>query len=240
MLNFGTLATAKAVSTSKSLKPYSINKVKFDGCTIEEIKGTKDPTAVYKTLNIHFKGEMGQYDEKIFFPNEKSAERNTFKNDKGHEYQRPSQWENTQTIIAQLGTVLNPEGFKKMQEISSKFKSFDDVCKVFIKITDPAKGDEVFLKLGGRKNKQGIVYASLPNIVGLNKQGELFVSDNFISKKEEMLSFTPYELTQKNALLSAKPTNMEQIDEETPISVGAEETATSEGDDIDFDKLGDL
>lgn len=233
-LNFGTLATAEAVSTSKSLKPYTINKVKFMGFDFEEIKGKKDPDKTYKTLITHFEGETGKYNEKTFFPNEQSNERKTYKNKEGHEYERPSQWENIQTYIAQLATVLNPEGFKKMQELSSKFKSFDDVCKVLIKITEKNVGDEVYLKLVGR-NTDGVVYAKLPNITGVNKEGKLFVSDNFISRKEEMLSFTPYELGQKNALANAKPTNMQQVDEEAPAAAVTEETAKE--DDIDFSAL---
>ena len=212
-LNFGQLAETQAVAGSKRLKPWEIHNVKFTGCRVEELKGKKDPNAVYKMLVTRFENETGYYEERTFFPNEESAKRPVFKNREGHEYEGPSNFEQIMAFIAQLGTVLNPEGFKKMQAASSKFKSFDDVCKALITITTPAIGKDFYLKIVGKTDKDGRVNPALPRIVGVNKEGNVFTSDNFISSKYEMLGFSDYEEGKRKEAQNAKPTNMAKLDD---------------------------
>ena len=212
-LNFGKLADTQAVAGSKRLKPWEIHKVKFMGCKVEEIQGKKDPNATYKILVTRFENETGYFEERTFFPNEESAKRPTFTNREGHEYEGASNFEQIMAFIAQLGTVLNPEGFKKMQAASSKFKTFDDVCKALITITTPSKGKEYFLKIVGKTDKEGRVSPALPRIVGVNKEGEVFTSDNFISAKFEILGFSDYEEQKRKEAQNAKPTNMGRVDD---------------------------
>ena len=228
-MNFGSLATVQATSGSKRLKPWDIYPVKFKGIDVHEVTGKKDPTMTYKILTTKFEGENGYYNEDTFFPTEASAKRNTYKNKEGHEKEMPSGFEQTMTYIAQLAGVLNPEGFKKMQAASSKFKSFDDVCKALDTILKPKIGTECFIKLIGR-NRDGRVQPAFPNITALNKDGEVFTSDNFISLKKEILGFTEYEEAQMQAFKNAKPTNM-------PTEIKADTSSHGSEDDDDFSDL---
>lgn len=231
-LNFGTLNTTPAVSTtSHRLKPWDIYKVKFAGARVDHIQGKKDPSMTYDILKVRFEGEDGYFEESIFFPKEEDAIRPKATNREGHEYERPSNFERTMTFIAQVATVLNEAGFKKMQAASGKFKSFDDVCKAFVAVTDSAKGKETNLKLIGKTDKSGNVTAILPYFTGVNKDGELFVSDNFIGDK---LFFSTYEEQKKAEFMQAKPTDMQKVVTDT---TNVSSTKGSE-EDIDFSELG--
>lgn len=225
--DFGSLATTQATSSvQQRLKPWEIHTVKFAGAHIESITGKKDPNATYTILKVRFEGEDGYYEESIFYPKDDDAKRPVYQNKDGHDYEGASAFERTMTFIAQVAEVLNPEGFKKMQAASSKFKSFDDVAKAFIKITDSAKGKETKLKLvGGTQN--GSVVPRLPKFVAVNKNGEKFTCDNFIGDK---LFFSSYEEQKIKEYKNAKPTSMPSI--ETDSFSG-----NKGSEDIDFDSL---
>lgn len=230
--NFGSLATTQATSdVQQRLKPWGIYPVKFSGARKETIKGKKDPNAVYEILKVRFDGTDGYYEESIFYPKDGDEKRPTYTSKDGHEYQGASSFDRTMTFIAQVAEVLNPEGFKKMQAASAKFKSFDDVVTAFIKITDSAKGKETNLKLVGRTQK-GSVVAGLPKFVAINKNGEKFTSDNFLGDK---LFFSAYEESRKAEYLKAKPTNMDSSSNST---IAQEVDGKLEGsEDIDFESL---
>lgn len=228
--NFGSLAATQATSNVQPrLKPWGIYPVKFTGARKETIKGKKDPNAVYEILKVRFEGKEGYYEESIFYPKDGDDTRPTYKNKEGHEYQGASSFDRTMTFIAQVAEVLNPEGFKKMQAASSKFKSFDDVVTAFIKITDSVKNKETKLKLVG-KVQDGNVVACLPKFVAINKNGEKFTCDNFIG---DNLFFSAYEESRKAEYLNAKPTNMDNS------AIVKEVDTKPEGseNDIDFDSL---
>lgn len=229
--NFGSLATTQATSNvQQRLKPWGIYPVKFAGARKETIKGKKDPNAVYDILKVRFEGEDGYYEESIFYPKEGDEKRPTYKNKDGHEYQGASSFDRTMTFIAQVAEVLNPEGFKKMQDASSKFRSFDDVVKAFITITEPIKGKETNLKLVGR-TQNGSVVASLPKFVAINKNGEKFTCDNFLGDK---LFFSAYEETKKAEYANAKPTDMTASNSAIAANVDG---ISGGSEDIDFNAL---
>lgn len=229
--NFGSLATTQATSNvQQRLKPWGIYPVKFAGARKETIKGKKDPNAVYDILKVRFEGEDGYYEESIFYPKEGDEKRPTYKNKDGHEYQGASSFDRTMTFIAQVAEVLNPEGFKKMQDASSKFRSFDDVVKAFITITEPVKGKETNLKLVGR-TQNGSVVASLPKFVAINKNGEKFTCDNFLGDK---LFFSAYEETKKAEYANAKPTDMTTSNSAIAANVDG---ISGGSEDIDFNAL---
>ena len=230
--NFGSLATTQATSNvQQRLKPWGIYPVKFSGARKETIKGKKDPNAVYEILKVRFDGADGYYEESIFYPKDGDEKRPIYTSKDGHEYQGASSFDRTMTFIAQVAEVLNPEGFKKMQAASAKFRSFDDVVTAFIKITDSAKGKETNLKLVGR-TQNGNVVASLPKFVAINKNGEKFTCDNFVGDK---LFFSAYEESKKAEYLSAKPTNMDSSENSTIAKEVDGKAAGSE--DIDFESL---
>ena len=230
--NFGSLATTQATSNvQQRLKPWGIYPVKFSGARKETIKGKKDPNAVYEILKVRFDGTDGYYEESIFYPKDGDEKRPTYTSKEGHEYQGASSFDRTMTFIAQVAEVLNPEGFKKMQAASAKFRSFDDVVNAFIKITDIAKGKETNLKLVGR-TQDGNVVASLPKFVAINKNGEKFTCDNFVGDK---LFFSAYEESKKAEYLNAKPTTMDSSENSTIANEVDGKAAGSE--DIDFESL---
>lgn len=220
--NFGSLATTQATSNvQQRLKPWNIYDVKFSGARIDTIQGKKDPTQTYTILKVRFDGEEGYFEEYIFYPKEGDDIRPEYTSKDGHKYEGASSFDRTMTFIAQVGEVLNPEGFAKMQAASAKFRSFDDVAQAFIKITDKAKGKETKLKLVGR-TQNGNVNAVLPRFVAVNKQGERFCCDNFVGDK---LFFTAYEEGKRAEYLSAKPTDMgdKTPDFDTAPSTGSED-----------------
>lgn len=211
--NFGTLATTQVTSNNRRLKPFGIYKVKYKGVEVREIQGKTDPTKTYKIMSVTFEGEDGYYKEDTFYPTEKSNVRSTYKNKEGHEKEMPSPFEQTMTYIAQLVGTLNPEGFVKMQEASSKFKSFDDVVKAVTKVLSSKVDTECYIKLVGREY-QGRYNPTLPMITGLSNDGNVFTSDNFISLKESGLSFSAYEEKNAEKYLNHKPTDMKKVVQE--------------------------
>ena len=230
--NFGSLATTQATSNvQQRLKPWGIYPVKFSGARKETIKGKKDPNAVYEILKVRFDGADGYYEESIFYPKDGDEKRPIYTSKDGHEYQGASSFDRTMTFIAQVAEVLNPEGFKKMQAASAKFRSFDDVVTAFIKITDSAKGKGTNLKLVGR-TQNGNIVASLPKFVAINKNGEKFTCDNFVGDK---LFFSAYEESKKSEYLNAKPTTMDSSENSTIANEVDGKAAGSE--DIDFESL---
>lgn len=231
--NFGSLATTQATSTNQQrLKPWGIYPVTFAGARIEQVQGKKDPDAVYDILKVRFDGADGYYEESIFFPRPEDETRPEYESKDGHKYFGASNFERTMTFLAQVATVLNPEGFKKMQEASSKFRSFEDVAKAFIQVTDKAKGKATNLKLvGGTQNGQ--VVPRLPKFVAVNKNGEAFTCDNFIGDK---LFFSDYENSRRTEYLNTKPTPMGNSGVDTD-PVNNFDSAEKESEDIDFNLL---
>ena len=230
--NFGTLATTQATSNvSYRLKPWGIYPVKFTGARKEVIQGKKDPSMTYEILKVRFDGEDGYYEESIFYPKPGDEKRPVYTSREGHEYEGASSFDRTMTFIAQVAEVLNPEGFKKMQAASSKFKSFDDVVTAFIKITDPVKGKDTNLKLVGKTQKDGTVVAVLPKFVAISKTGEKFTCDNFVGDK---LFFSAYEEKKKAEYANAKPTDMSN---DILAEINDIDKSPASSDDIDFDSL---
>jgi hypothetical protein len=83
------------------------------------------------------------------------------------------------------------------------------MCKALITILTPKIGTKTKIKLIGRTKQDGTVEAVLPKFVGVNKEGQLFTSDNFIGNN---LYFKPFEEGKRAAFLNAKPTPMAAAD----------------------------
>lgn len=223
--NFGIDDKPVVRNTRQQLKPWNIYDVKFTGCEIREFDGKKDPTAHYKVLAINFENEDGVFSVNQFFPKEGDDVRRSYDGKNGGKVEMPSNFETLMAIVKQTAMVLNPKGFEAMQAASSKFKSFDDVASALIKITDKVKGTETKLKLVGR-NRDGKVVAEIPRILGINKEGEAFVADNYIGSK---LFFSDYEEGKRAEYLNSKPTDMEKKDDLDNIA------SEQENNDDEFD-----
>lgn len=235
MFNFG-ISKESAVRTVKpQLKPWNIYDVKFIGCEVREFAGKKDPNAVYKVLDIKFENEDGYFTVTKFFPKEGDDKRPKVKNNNGGEREMASNFEELMNVVKQTVEVLTPEGFKKMSELSPKFRSFDDVANTLIKVTDKVKGCETKIKLVGR-NRDNRVEATIPNITSVF-DGVATITDNYIGSK---LFFSKWEEGKRDEYLNSKPTEMKanKTVEKDPLMDAAEPTTAPEDDDLlDLDNL---
>ena len=208
MFNFGISKESAIKTVRPQLKPWNIYDVKFLGCEVREFAGKKDPSVAYKVLDIKFENEEGYFTVTKFFPKAGDDKRKEVNTKNGGKRELPSNFEELMNVVKQTAEVLTPEGFKKMSELSAKFKSFDDVAKALIAVTDKVKGCETKIKLVGR-NRDNRVVAEIPNITSVF-DGESKITDNYIGDK---LFFSNYELDQRDAYLKAAPTDMKEKEE---------------------------
>ena len=228
--NFGISAESAVRNVRKSLAPWGIYNVTFKGVEVREFDGKKDPSAHYKVLDIKFENEDGYFTVTQFFPRPGDDERRSYDGKNGGKVEMPSNFETIMALVKQTAQVLNPEGFVKMQKASASFKSFDDVAKALVAVTKPMIDTQTQLKLVGR-NRDGKVVAEIPRIVSINKQGESWISDNYIGSK---LFFSDYEETQRTKYASAKPTEMPEQTVADPVGI---DTTSAEEDDFNLDSL---
>ena len=226
MFNFNSIAEQNFTSNSGSyLRPYDIYTVNLTKIEKTELKGSKDPNAVYPVVALEFTGtgdNKGTFSTNLFIPQtDEDMKRPVFKNNEGHEYERPSRFENFQFTLMQIVHALNPTGEEKIKANASKIKTIDQFIDLIIKALAGKNNVETNLKLVGR-NVNGTIYSELPRACGINKAGDVFPV-NFIG---DNLFFTSYELTQQKQYQSAKPPNMDKVDD---ISNGSE--------DIDLDGI---
>lgn len=215
--NFSNLANASFSNENSTqyLKPFDIYTVKLTKIEKGELKGSKDPNAVYPIVTLEFTGtgdSHGIFTKNLFIPtSEEDSKRPEYENSNGHKYQRPSRMENFQYTLMQLVHVLNPAGEAKIMENASKIKSTDQFIDLIVKALTGKDDVETKLKLVGR-NANGTTYAELPKACGLNKEGNIFPI-NFIG---DNLFFNNYEIEQQKKYQNAKPTDMETVTEEEP------------------------
>ena len=220
MFNFSNLENTSFTSNAGAyLRPYEIYPVNLTKIEKTELKGSKDPNAVYPVIALEFTGtgdNKGTFTTNLFIPTtEQDMERQTLTNANGHENQVPSRFENFQFTLMQIVHALNPTGEEKIKANASKIKSIDQFIDLVLKALNGKNNIETNLKLVGRKDaKSGVTYAELPRPCGINKSGDIFPV-NFIG---ENLFFTNYEITQQKAYQNAKPTNMDKVEKSNDAS----------------------
>ena len=229
-MNFAISKESAVRSVRRQLAPWNIYDVTFVGCEVREFKGTKDPNVTYQVLDIKFENEDGYFTVTRFFPKQGDDVRRKLPNKKGGERELASNFEELMNIVKQTAEVLTPEGFKKMSELSSKFRSFDDVAKALIAITDKVKGTKTKIKLVGRTRDNRVV-AEIPTITSVF-EGVATITDNYIGNK---LFFTPYEEGKRNEYLKGPPTDMEKVPASDPLMGVAQETPGEE--ELDLESL---
>ena len=229
-MNFAISKESAVRNVRRQLAPWNIYDVTFVGCEVREFKGTKDPNVTYQVLDIKFENEDGYFTVTRFFPKQGDDVRRKLPNKKGGEREVASNFEELMNIVKQTAEVLTPEGFKKMSELSSKFKSFDDVAKALIAITDKVKGAKTKIKLVGRTRDNRVV-AEIPTITSVF-DGVATITDNYIGNK---LFFTPYEEGKRNEYLKGTPTDMEKVPASDPLMGVAQETPAE--DELDLESL---
>ena len=234
MLDFSINSSVSAVSNSiKQLAPFAIYDVKYEKSEIAEFDGKKDPGKHYKTLRVRFSNADGYYEETIFFPTPADGEPKEYERPDGTKQKFPSNWDRIKFFMAQVMTVLNPEGYKKFCEASSKFKDFEMMANAFIKVLEPAMGKETKLKLMGRTDESGNVHATLPKFLSYNRDGQLYISTNFIGDR---VFFSTYEEGQVQKFKNAKPTAMPDLAAD-PLAITPKDEETKKDDVIDLDSL---
>ena len=229
-MNFAISKESAVRSVRRQLAPWNIYDVTFVGCEVRTFKGTKDPNVTYQVLDIKFENEDGYFTVTRFFPKQGDDVRRKLPNKKGGEREVASNFEELMNIVKQTAEVLTPEGFKKMSELSSKFKSFDDVAKALIAITDKVKGTKTKIKLVGRTRDNRVV-AEIPTITSVF-EGVATITDNYIGSK---LFFTPYEEGKRAEYLKGTPTDMEKIPAVDPLMAVSQEAPVEE--ELDLESL---
>lgn len=207
-MNFGFNDVPEVSNGGNFMAPWTIHDVCLK--KTELVEGEKDGNP-WKAIDIIFVNTDGEeYRERLFYPDPKKGRGQgneaTDKNGRKFTPELPAPMERAKSLIAQVLSVLTPKGFTKFKELSTKFKSFDDVAKVFVKLTnDPAVTSvQTKLKLTG-KTREGYVNASLPNFVRINSSGQLYVKA-FMGNK---VTFDNWEKSQADAYHNSKPTKME-------------------------------
>lgn len=234
MLDFSINSSVSAVSNSiKQLAPFAIYDVKYEKSEIVEFDGKKDPSQHYKTLRVRFSNADGYYEETIFFPTPADGEPKEYERPDGTKQKFPSNWDRIKFFMAQVMTVLNPEGYKKFCEASSKFKDFEMMANAFIKVLEPAMGKETKLKLMGRTDESGNVHATLPKFLSYNRDGQLYISTNFIGDR---VFFSTYEEGLVQKFKNAKPTAMPDLAAD-PLAITPKTEEAKKDDVIDLDSL---
>ncbi len=227
-LNFGTSNSFKS-TTSEQLKAWEIHEVSFDGAEYSEIQGKKDPNANYEILKFTFSNADGKYTESFFAPKAGDEVRKTRQNAKGDTVENPSNVEVLMKSIGHIVGELAPDNLAKM--MGKPFSSFKQFAETVVKATDSAKGKVTKLKLIGDKEGK----AKSPFIVSVFSNGdEAKVSNNFIGEK---LFFTTFELSQKEKMQTAVPTNMAALNKPKAATsmLPSSDTSDDDGGDIDFD-----
>ena len=241
MFNFGISKESAIKTVRPRLKPWNIYDVKFMGCEIREFAGKKDPNVSYKVLDIKFENEEGQFTVTKFFPKPGDDQRREVATANGGKRELASNFEELMNVVRQTAEVLNPDGFKKMAELSSKFKTFDDVAKTLIAITDKVKGCETKIKLVGR-TRDNRVEAEIPNITSVF-DGTATITDNYIGSR---LFFSDYEEKKRKEYLDAEPTDPDKKSEKKAetkkdplMDVEAPAEVPQEDEDLNLDTLLD-
>ena len=241
MFNFGISKESAIKTVRPRLKPWNIYNVKFMGCEIREFAVKKDTSITYKVLDIKFENEEGQFTVTKFFPKPGDDQRHEIATANGGKRELASNFEELMNVVRQTAEVLNPEGFKKMAELSSKFKTFDDVAKTLIAITDKVKGCETKIKLIGR-TRDNRVEAEIPNITSVF-DGTATITDNYIGSR---LFFSDYEEKKRKEYLAAEPTDPDKKSEKKVeskkdplLDVEAPTEASQEDEDLNLDTLLD-
>lgn len=232
------LNNTPVANTTAYLKPYDIyNNVGID--SVEFKSGTSEKGNNWKCLRITFKAPEGIYMESLFIPsadNVKDTTRQEFDMPNGGKRPAPSNAENFMAMVAAIGRNFNPKGYEKLQEMSSRFSSFDDVAKGLKQILE--KGTvTTSMKLVGKTTPDGKIYARLPKPLAMTQDKESGEWRAFaVAMFGDNLDFTAYEQNQRNAYHSAKPTSVGNSNVKTD-SINNFDAPAGGSEDINFDEL---
>lgn len=201
------------------LKAWNIYDVVFKG--LEYTQGTNKEGNIWKAMKIKFSGEEGIFEPLVFCPGEGGDERVTGETG-GKKWELPSGIETLKFTIAHLLENLAPEYIEKFSKVSVTLPDeFDKLVEILNKALAKAVNKQTKLKLIG--NNKG--YASLPNFISINKEGEAYISNNWLG---DTVAFSDYEIKKMNEQKNAKPSKVED-------DVDATDDTAAGNDDLDFE-----
>lgn len=211
------------------LAPWNIHNVQFKGIEHAEFKGKTNDTQ-YHVMKVKFANEDGVFEHSVFMPKLEDANRKMNENS-GKEM--PSNWDNFQFLISHLGERLAPEVWEKNKsKLAFDVTTLEGFKKFIGALSQILKGalDKEFpLKLIGDKQNR----SRLPYYVALNKNGEAFISNNFLGEK---LFFSDFEISQKTKIQNTKPTTMNATTNDLDIPDNSDLSSVADDlNDMDFE-----
>lgn len=217
--SFEATAGTSQSTVQPKLPGYAIHDVVFDGCEIKDVKGVKDPDITYKQLIIKFKNENGIFEHTVWEPKAddfKRKETEVTKDGKVNKIPQPSNVESMMLLLKHVIDAVNPVIAKKIdsKEKSISAPNWDELRNLIIKITDPAKGVLVKIKLV-ENNKGEPIFPGY--FAGLTKEGVAYIKNNFIGPK---IALTTYEIERMKNKGTAKP-NTASMGDFSPIPSNA-------------------
>lgn len=230
--NFSLNNSQVSSNSSNYFRPYTINDI--DSIKAEYANGTAASGKDWRALDIIFTGKDGQHKERFFIPatDEEGMTRPVFTTSNGGKTEIPAPYEILKQLAIHVLGIYAPAQFEKFKVYCTKVKTMSQFLDGFVKLVNDAPKKETKLKVVGR-NSNGTVYARLPRTCGIvkDKNGN-FTSETYpINFLGENLTFTSYEMGEKDRLAAAKPTNMDDN------IVDSIDSASKGSEDIDFDTL---
>lgn len=215
--------TEVKVSTPR-LKPWTINEVEFAGVDYKE--GTSSSGNKWAAMQFNFKNNEGTYSKMLFCPTANGFERRSGDTN-GRAWTLPADAEVLMLQIQYICTTLAPEAYAKVAgKISVDLPDeFNKLYEYVNKILSKAIGKTVGLKLVA--DSRG--YADIPrNVARISDDGSVYMANRWLG---DNLSFSAYELKQKDAAANEKPSNVDAV-----VSTDA----TTDDNDLDLNLLEDL
>lgn len=174
--NFGEVANASQSTSKPVLEGNMIHTVKFLGCEARDIAGVKDPTKTYNVLDIKFANDNGYFTHTVWEPKP-----DDFQDRENNGIKNPSNVKAMMQLFVHLICAVNPKLGEqiKLKEKTLSAKDWNGLRQLMVKATDSGKDKEVQIKL--IKNKKG--ESMFPYFSNYNRDGELYMSTNFIGEK---------------------------------------------------------
>lgn len=224
--NFNETAGASQSQSLPQLEGNKVHEVTFKGCELRDITGVKDPSQVYKVLDIKFTTDKGYYTDTVFEPklgDEKRQENEIG----GKKYVKPSNIENMMLEFRHLIDAVNPELGKQIdsKEKAISASSWDRLRKLMVEATKPGIGINTKIKLIKKKDgNPRFPYFSMVD----KDSNKAVVAGNFIG---ENLYFSTYEQQQIEKANKANPT---PATNEFGLDNGTQQSSQNNSD-LDFD-----
>lgn len=238
--SFTTTAGASQGSVSTRLKGNNVHDVTFDGCEVIDIKGVKDPDALYKVIKLKFSNSEGSFEKTMFEPRTaKDFERTEteYTDKKTGEVKKipqPSNVESMMLLFKHAIDVINPDIAKKIDEGTQNLgaANWDGLRTLVAKILDAGKGTKTKIKLIQNKDGEAIFPGYFASI---NREGKAYINNNFIGDK---IAFSTKEMTAINNAKNAVPTKMNNTPKvDAPIVPPTAPAAGGVDDTFDFPLL---